>query len=91
MISLNNTKPWVCSSVEIEAKLQLKSVILPIVISNKLKIIELVTVNEYTTVSEINEKILKSESMSCIEERDFYWLYFNYNNSEEYIPLYSEE
>lgn len=91
MISLNNTKPWVCSSIEIEAKLQLKPVILPIVISNKLKIIEMVTINDYTTVSEVNEKILNSESMSCIEEKDFYWLYFNFINSDEYIPLYAEE
>ena len=65
--------------------------ILPIVISEKENLFENITICNSTTVSDIYNIIINSKYMNGVDEKNFYWLYFNYNKDEEYLPLYSEE
>jgi hypothetical protein len=81
---------WVPSTLEIEAKLDLKQIHINISLTSEIE--ETYIVSETTTISELyNDIINNSSNLSDIIEKKFYWIYLKISDNEDYIPLYSEE
>lgn len=81
---------WIPSTIEIEAKMELKPIDLKISITSDLE--ETYIVSETTTIADLyNDLINNSSNLSEMIEKKFYWIYLKISENEEYLPLYSEE
>ncbi len=81
---------WVPSTLEIEAKMDLKPIQINISITSEIE--ETYIISETTTIAELyNDMINNSSNLSDIIEKKFYWIYLKIIDDEDYIPLYSEE
>ena len=81
---------WIPSTIEIEAKMELKVVDINISVTEDVE--ETYIISETTTIGDLYLNfITNSPNIKDVIEKKFYWLFLRTSEKEEYLPLYFEE